>query len=174
MASSIIEPERNRCSTPPSPPGEVSLPETGSILRDVHPETVDMTRPLCTIPIGRNDRRQILFSSSPLPSYLRPTHHFPSFFRREGVSLDPLQALESALASNSRLECLGERRSVYLLSSTGCRCVVRLVNSVSILDPSHAPRRHPPPSEEFPSRTVEPATAFSRDRKSLLLPPLPP
>lgn len=60
----------------------------------------------------------------------------PSFFL---ASLDSLQALESVLALNSWLECLEECRSVYLLS---VRYVVRLVNSVSILDrvPKNLPR----------------------------------
>ena len=109
----------------------VSLLETGSILRDVFPETVDDA---ALWPVDRaNDRRKILFFS------LFPFS--PSFFLFFfSASLDPLQALESVLASNSRLEYLGERGSVYILLPV--RYVVRLVNSVSILDrvPKNFPR----------------------------------
>lgn len=111
----------------------VSLLETGSILRDVLPETIDAA----LWPVDRaNDRRKIpfffLFCLLLLPS----SYFFFSFFL---ASLDSSQALESVLASNSWLECLEERRSVYLLS---VRYVVRLVNSVSILDrvPKNLPR----------------------------------
>ena len=70
---------------------------------------------------------------------LLPPSFFLFFFFFFLASLDSLQALESVLASNSWLECLEERRSVYLLS---VRYVVRLVNSVSILDrvPKNLPR----------------------------------
>ena len=113
----------------------VSLLETGSILRDVLPETIDAA----LWPVDRaNDRRKIPFFFSFLlaspSSFL-----FSFFFSFFLASLDSLQALESVLASNSWLECLEERRSVYLLS---VRYVVRLVNSVSILDrvPKNLPR----------------------------------
>lgn len=110
----------------------VSLLETGSILRDVLPETIDAA----LWPVDRaNDRRKIPFFFLFCLLLLPPSFFFPFFL----ASLDSLQALESVLASNSWLECLEERRSVYLLS---VRYVVRLVNSVSILDrvPKNLPR----------------------------------
>lgn len=110
----------------------VSLLETGSILRDVLPETIDAA----LWPVDRaNDRRKIPFFFLFCLLLLPPSFFFLFFL----ASLDSLQALESVLASNSWLECLEERRSVYLLS---VRYVVRLVNSVSILDrvPKNLPR----------------------------------
>ena len=113
----------------------VSLLETGSILRDVLPETIDAA----LWPVDRaNDRRKIPFFFL-FCLLLLPPSFFLFFFFFFLASLDSLQALESVLASNSWLECLEERRSVYLLS---VRYVVRLVNSVSILDrvPKNLPR----------------------------------
>lgn len=171
MASSIIEPERNRCSTPP-PPGEVSLPETGSILRDVHPETVDMTRPLCTIPIGRNDRLEILFSSSSRLSPPRPPFSF--FFRRgEGGGLSrsftsPRKCARVELQARVSWRApIGVSSLFHWLRVASSDSLIRYRFSI------RAPAAAFPPFEEFPSRTVEPATAFSRDRKTLLSPLLP-
>ena len=114
----------------------VSLLETGSILRDVLPETIDAA----LWPVDRaNDRRKIPFFFLFCLLLLPPSFFSFFFFSFFLASLDSLQALESVLASNSWLECLEERRSVYLLS---VRYVVRLVNSVSILDrvPKNLPR----------------------------------
>lgn len=86
--------------------------------------------------IGQTTGGKFLFFSFLLASPSFFLFFFFSFFL---ASLDSSQALESVLASNSWLECLEERRSVYLLS---VRYVVRLVNSVSILDrvPKNLPR----------------------------------
>lgn len=85
--------------------------------------------------IGQTTGGKFLFFSFLLAS----PSFFLFFFSFFLASLDSSQALESVLASNSWLECLEERRSVYLLS---VRYVVRLVNSVSILDrvPKNLPR----------------------------------
>lgn len=86
----------------------VSLLETGSILRDVLPETVDAA----LWPVDRaNDRRKILFFFPFSPYFFLLLLLSFLFF---SASLDLLQALESVLASNSRLEYLGERGSVYI------------------------------------------------------------
>ena len=92
--------------------------------------------------IGQTTGGKFFFFSLSFLSLLLPPPppFFLSFFFFFSASLDPLQALESVLASNSRLEYLGERGSVYILLPV--RYVVRLVNSVSILDrvPKNFPR----------------------------------
>lgn len=113
----------------------VSLLETGSILRDVLPETVDAA----LWPVDRaNDRRKILFSFlSPYFFLLLLLLFSFSFFF--GISRSFASSRKCARVELEARVSWRARIGIYLLS---VRYVVRLVNSVSILDrvPKNFPR----------------------------------
>lgn len=99
--------ERNRCFSSSQSSARL-VTRNGVDFAYVLPETVDAA----LWPVDRaNDRRKILFFFPFSPYFFLLLLLSFLFF---SASLDPLQALESVLASNSRLEYLGERGSVYI------------------------------------------------------------